>query len=887
MPDKRAGMSASAASSATRRVGDLARQLSSPQSSSPPSLPDSPSALYGDCAPASKEVLAAERARATFDAREMTHFLSGGARLTAVRAAVFRQLEEGARVLPALRNVDEYEDDQAAQRRRTLERVKALYRIFMTDGGDADARNARVEIAFMYDPAWSTRNGVHFGLFVGALQSQGTDEQCAYWLGQAYALSIYGCFGMTELGHGSFVRGLETTATFVPGAGPDGAGEWDIHTPTITATKWWIGAAAETATHCSLYARLVTNGKDHGVHVFLVQLRDTETHALLPGVRAGDVGPKYGRNGIDNGWLQFHHARYPASVLLCRFAKVDADGTYVPAPKAKPQLAYGALVMGRASMVTDSAAALQLATTIAVRWNALRRQGAPFNEASAAAAAAKGGKGAGKKGDPQAAAVPGPEPQLLDYATTQARLMPLVAKAFAFTATAARMREMYDAMMAGLDNEDASALPDVHATSAGFKAFCTWAAYTGIDTCRQTLGGHGYSSYSRLPSLLADFAVMCTWEGDNTVMALQTARYLISSLAKAKAGQTLSGSVSYLSDKSLAPTCPATTADALLDPNVILAAMRWRARSAVLACAAQLDAAKKGGAGKPPLSDGEAWNACSVPLVHASKAHVYFVMASFFALAVARRRASEEERLPGVRYPGPHLRDPALKTTAAAAASSAAAAAAASAAAAKRGNFTTGQASSSSSSVAASAAAATPTPGANDIPVTGPLYPVLKALCDLFALSHVQEDLAGYFRGGYFSAAQAGWVDAHVSALCTRTRADAVPLVDSFAITDFVLNSPLGRYDGDVYRHYMATVQSHGAGAGRQVGGGGTITAASGPPALLGSAARVPIPVPEVRAPYFEELIKPMLEGDAFAAGPIEGVSLVPSAAAAAKRGGR
>jgi acyl-CoA oxidase len=25
---------------------------------------------------------------------------------------------------------------------------------------------------------------------------------------------IYGCFGMTELGHGSFLRGLETTARF-------------------------------------------------------------------------------------------------------------------------------------------------------------------------------------------------------------------------------------------------------------------------------------------------------------------------------------------------------------------------------------------------------------------------------------------------------------------------------------------------------------------------------------------------------------------------------------------------------------------------------------------------------------------------------------------------
>lgn len=68
-------------------------------------------------------------------------------------------------------------------------------------------------------------------------------------------------------------------------------------------------------------------------------------------------------------------------------------------------------------------------------------------------------------------------------------------------------------LMNGLDTDDVSLLPDVHATSAGLKAFTTWAAHYGIDTCRQACGGHGYSSYSRLPRLFADFAVMCTWEG--------------------------------------------------------------------------------------------------------------------------------------------------------------------------------------------------------------------------------------------------------------------------------------------------------------------------------------------------------------------------------------
>lgn len=52
------------------------------------------------------------------------------------------------------------------------------------------------------------------------------------------------------------------------------------------------------------------------------------------------------------------------------------------------------------------------------------------------------------------------------------------------------------------------------------------------DPRTRSTGGHGYSSYSGLPSLIADYAVNQTWEGDNTVMSLQTAQYLIKSLSQ-------------------------------------------------------------------------------------------------------------------------------------------------------------------------------------------------------------------------------------------------------------------------------------------------------------------------------------------------------------------
>ncbi len=82
---------------------------------------------------------------------------------------------------------------------------------------------------------------------------------------------------MTELAHGSNVAGLETTAHF------DGTtDEFVIHTPNLGATKWWIGGAAQTATHCSVFAQLIVKGKRYGTKTFIVPLRDPKSFQLLP-----------------------------------------------------------------------------------------------------------------------------------------------------------------------------------------------------------------------------------------------------------------------------------------------------------------------------------------------------------------------------------------------------------------------------------------------------------------------------------------------------------------------------------------------------------------------------------------------------------------------------
>jgi acyl-CoA oxidase len=68
-------------------------------------------------------------------------------------------------------------------------------------------------------------------------------------------------------------------------------------------------------------ARLFIRGRDYGPHAFVVPIRDMASHLPLPGVRVGDIGPKFGYNGVDNGFLSFNHVRVPREHMLMRFAK--------------------------------------------------------------------------------------------------------------------------------------------------------------------------------------------------------------------------------------------------------------------------------------------------------------------------------------------------------------------------------------------------------------------------------------------------------------------------------------------------------------------------------------------------------------------------------------
>ncbi|XP_028828049.1 peroxisomal acyl-coenzyme A oxidase 1-like [Denticeps clupeoides] len=528
---------------------------------------------------------------------------------------------------------------------------------------------------------------LHLGMFLPTLLNQATPEQQERFLMPAWNLEIIGTYAQTEIGHGTHLRGLETTATYDPATQ-----EFVLNSPTVTSIKWWPGGLGKTANHAVVLAQLHTQGKCRGLHAFIVPIRSTSSHKPLPGVEVGDIGPKFGFDEVDNGYLKFANVRVPRGNMLMKYAQVEPDGTYQKAPSDK--LTYGTMVFIRSMIVGDSARALSKASTIAIRYSAVRHQ----SELRPGEA----------------------EPQILDYQTQQQKLFPLLATAYAFQFVGQYMTQTYHRITGDINQGDYTELPELHALAAGLKAFTTWAANAGIEECRMACGGHGYSRCSSLPDIYVNFTPSCTYEGENTVMMLQTARYLVKSYRQARDGQQLRGVVSYLNeaDRRLRtqPVSAAPQLDADDLPGLV-EAYKLRAASLVALAAKNLQAQLQKGKRQE-----DAWNSTAVDLVRASDAHCHYVVVKLFSSKLEEVQDSE-------------------------------------------------------------------------------VHSVLATLALLYALHGISQRSGDFLQAGLLSVSQLPRVSQKLKELLARVRPNAVALVDAFDYRDEMLNSVLGRYDGNVYEN--------------------------------------------------------------------------------------
>ncbi|KAK9906083.1 hypothetical protein M0R45_000028 [Rubus argutus] len=386
------------------------------------------------------------------------------------QSKLFNPREAGGRVFVS----PDYNQSMEQQREMTMKRIEYLldrgvFKGWLTEKGvEAELRKfALLEVTGIYDHSLSVKLGVHFFLWGGAILFFGTKRHHDKWLRDTENYAIKCCFAMSELGHGSNVRGIETVTTY-----DSKTGEFVINTPCESAQKYWIGGAANHATHTIVFSQLSISGNNQGVHAFIAQIRDGNGN-ICPNIRIADCGHKIGLNGVDNGRLWFDNVRIPRENLLNSVADVSPEGKYLSAIK-DPDQRFAAflapLTSGRVTIAASAIYTSKISLAIAI--------------------------------------------------SHQQRLLPLLAKTYAMTFAANYLKMIY------VERTPESS-KTIHVVSSAFKATLTWHNMRTLQECREACGGQGLKTENRIGNLKGEYDVQSTFEGDNNVLMQQVSKALL------------------------------------------------------------------------------------------------------------------------------------------------------------------------------------------------------------------------------------------------------------------------------------------------------------------------------------------------------------------------
>ncbi|PGH20094.1 hypothetical protein AJ80_03662 [Polytolypa hystricis UAMH7299] len=325
-----------------------------------------------------------------------------------------------------------------------------------------------------------------FRIFFKNIQAQMSPEQKAFWIPKVERFEILGCYAQTEVGHGSNLRGIETSATF-----DSTTDEFILESPTVSSSKIWIGALGAWATHAIVVSRLIVNGHDHGNHLFMVQVRDLKTHDVLPGITIYEQRDKTLNTlrGLDNGVMRFFGHRIPRSQMFAGSSSLSRDGTYNP-PINKNH-SYTSMVIIRGLLSSELGLDAMKALYIAAHYVAFRRQ---FG-------ANPGGM----------------ETRVIDYASVKNRLFPAIAREVAIILNGRQIT-------AAIEERLGTNMEDMHIMSVGGKVYASEHAARDVEIARLLCGGHGTHESAGLGRSYTLLSAARTYEGDSYVISLQLGR---------------------------------------------------------------------------------------------------------------------------------------------------------------------------------------------------------------------------------------------------------------------------------------------------------------------------------------------------------------------------
>lgn len=466
-------------------------------------------------------MLPAERARCSFDVAKLSKILGADTRAEAIRNA--RKLFDAH---PGFQKPKDF----------AYMSYKEAYESTLEDATEAvkltrdnpDFMSAHMSGKISMSDIFNTNGiGIHFYMFMTFLRANANADQKKAWLDLALEGKYFGCYAQTELGHGSNLRGLETLATF-----DKETDEFVIHSPTLTSLKWWP-TGMYASTHAVVFANLVLDEKPCGVQGFFMQLRD-ERGYLMPGVEVGEMGPKVAPTKANIGYARFTHVRIPRFNMFSKHFKVTREGEFIAPPPKVGKMMSISMMEVRVFIVAGSANTLAMAATIATRYSCVRQQG--FKNTTIA-----DGKVSG-------------ENTILDYRMQQYRVFSALSLAYMLRWTGNFMFYHLGRVHKAINGGDLSAadeLPELHATLSGLKAWATIISHEHMEDLRKACGGQGFMRSSALPDIVTSFMDPATVEGEQVIMSLQCARFLIKSVREVRAKKIPKGSVVYLQQPAL------------------------------------------------------------------------------------------------------------------------------------------------------------------------------------------------------------------------------------------------------------------------------------------------------------------------------------------------
>ena len=347
---------------------------------------------------------------------------------------------------------------------------------------------------------------VGHGMFETLIRYLGTDEQIKTYVQDLLDYKIMGCYSQTEIGHGSDVRSLQTTATY------DSSEDWFIvNTPTLKDAKFWPGELGKVATHAVFQAKTILNGEDKGIQSFVCQIRHLDDHRPLKGLEIGDIGPKYGYASKDNGYLMFNNFKIPRSAMLSRYTEVTKEGVLIS--KGDPRIAYAAMMLIRIQLINSTPAYFIKALILSFRYLLERVTTDSSNFYSKF-----DNDGSLKNLSNVELLDPIPRPireyRVIDYQATKNILIPACAFAWVSRFTSYKCFEMYDKMNDNIRNGDFNMMKDLHSLACAIKAYYMDEIINQLKTVREWMGGHGYLSSASLPELIEMASPNSTLEGN-------------------------------------------------------------------------------------------------------------------------------------------------------------------------------------------------------------------------------------------------------------------------------------------------------------------------------------------------------------------------------------